>query len=118
MRVAKARGARENCSAITLDQAFDARAQLLDDTLLSLLDLRVIKSDIGRAKTVVRRVFDRLVTPGRVNQRFAGDAPPVEAGSAEKLLLDKNNFGAELAGADCRDVAAGTTPNDRDIRFD
>src|SRR5262249_19188708 len=49
-----------------------------------------------------------VVELGGIKQRLRGNAPDVEAGAAQGLvLLDHRSLEAELCSADCADISAG-----------
>ena len=50
-----------------------------------------------------------------VQERFGGDASPVQAHPAQRLALDAHGLQSELCGPDCGGVPPGTRANDRDI---
>src|SRR5258708_38236108 len=52
---------------------------------------------------------------GNVQHRLGRDAPDVEAGTPQILLLDNGDFCAELCGADCGDIATRTCTDHCDI---
>ena len=52
---------------------------------------------------------------GGVDDRLGRDAADMEAGSAEPVLLDEHRVEPEFAGADRRDIAAGTAADDQDL---
>ena len=56
-----------------------------------------------------------LVQLGVVQQRFGGDAAPVQADATEFASLDAGDLHSELGGADGTDVAGGSSANDDEI---
>src|SRR4029079_6166449 len=64
------------------------------------------------------RALDDLQRVRVLEQRLRRNAPPEEAGAAERfLLLDDCGLEAELAGADGGHVAAGAGADDDDVVF-
>jgi len=59
----------------------------------------------------------RLVEGGLVDQRLAGDTPPVDAGPAGGSLLDKGNASAEFHGALGRRQRRTAAAKDDQIRY-
>jgi len=52
---------------------------------------------------------------GVAQDRFARDAAPVEADTAERVVLYDGRLAAKLSGADGGDVAARSTADDHDV---
>ena len=62
------------------------------------------------------RVLDDLQRVRVLEQGLGGNAPPQQAGSAQRfLLLDDGDFEAQLRGADCGHVPAGARADDNDV---
>ncbi len=92
-----------------LGKACESPRQLRDDAVLELahaveIDLRRAERDAVAGH--VLGVGDHL---GGVQQRLRGDAADVEADAAERgVAFDEDDLLAEVGGAECRRIAAGT----------
>src|SRR6266487_952587 len=65
-----------------------------------------------------RLFFDKHQVVGRCQERFARDAAHVQASATQFLVFfDESGFQAELACADCGDVATRAGADDNDIKF-
>ena len=74
-----------------------------------------IEADVLGPEAVVLGVLHVMEDLGRTQQRLGRDAAPVEADAAQVVALDDGRLEPELAGADRRDVAAGSGADDDDV---
>ena len=101
---------------VLLEQRFDPRSALVDDAALVGVDLLDLDRRLPHRDAEVAGVADLVDDLGRVQQRLGRDAAAVRAGAAELgILLDAGDLHPELAGADRRDVAAGTAADDHQV---
>ena len=116
----QARRALDPVDLVLLEQELDALGQAADDPVLPLLHLRHVDRDRGLAdgNPPFLRVLDDLQRVRVLEQGLGGNAPPQQAGAAERLLLlDDGDLQAELRGADGGHVPAGARADDDDVIF-
>jgi len=90
--------------------------ELADDFVLmaderGVVHGRLLDGDAGKLA-----VADAREGIGGGNQRFGGDASPIEASAAELLFFDNGDGGAELGGADGGGITTGTGADDCEIK--
>jgi hypothetical protein len=85
-------------------------------------DLVLVGVDAGHVHTVQLRADpESLAVPGqvgdlrRVQQGLGRDAPPVQAGPADPVLLDEHNPLAKLGRAERARIAAAAATEDHDV---
>ena len=103
--------------AVRLEERGDALGHLRDDARLPLVRLRRSRAAARRRDAELAERVARLVQEVRgLHPGLRRDAADAEAGAAElRLLLDADDLGAELRGADRGDVAAGAASEDGDV---
>ena len=104
---------------VSLHQRFHAAVHRLHDLVFAREHLRQIKADVFQNDAVLGGfLFRENVMVARSEERLARDAPDVQTGAAEFLvLLDDGRFQAKLRRANRRDVTAGSRADDDDIKF-
>ena len=110
--------ASEEGDLVGLDQLGDAVAQLGDDIVLALLH----RGEIGHGRAggldaEAGRRLDHVQDFSAGQQRLGRDAAPVEAGAAEKFLLDQRDLRAILRRPDRGHIAARSSANHGDVEF-
>ena len=101
---------------VHLQQAGHAAGQLGGDVVLVLDDLgEVDLHTLDLDADLSALVADVLHQLSGVQQALGGDAAHVQAGTAQVLLLDDGNLGAQLRGADGGHIAAGAAADNNDL---
>src|SRR5690606_3742708 len=100
---------------VLLQQVGDAARKLLRYAARPLHHLAQIEADILRAEAMGVEILQDVVDLRRAEQRFGGDAAPVQADAAEMLALDHRRLHAKLCGSDGRDIAAGAAADDDQV---
>src|SRR5262249_14725246 len=104
---------------VLAEQELDALGQTADDAVLADVHL----CDVDRRRRHAEhapflRALDDLQRVRVLEQRLRRNAPAVQAGAAERLvLLDDGRSEAQLRGPDRGDVAAGPRTNHYDVVF-
>ena len=77
---------------------------------------RRVDRDTERVAAACRRPGNVEKFVGGMDQRLRRDAAAQQAGAAGPLAVDQHGVEAELAGADRRDIAAGSAADDENAR--
>src|SRR5205823_420438 len=107
--------ANNRAHLVLAEQELDALHHLVDDLAAAVDRLRHVELQIVEGDPVGLGVADEVDDLGVPEQRLARDAAPIEAETANALLLDQDVALAGLRGADGGDVTTGTAADDRDV---
>ena len=89
---------------------------LLDDLVFPRQDVRPIDFQPADLKSQFRAILEMILNLRVMQQHLGGNAPDVQAGSAEKgILLHNDRLQSQFAGPDRRYISARTAPDNRYI---
>lgn len=94
------------------DKSLQALVQAGDDAVLVLVDPGHVDALEGGLHTELLALAGLVGDLARVQQGLGGDAPPVQAGTADLVLLDQGDVQAQLSPAQGRGVTTATTAED------
>ena len=98
---------------VLLHQVADALVELVGNSPGSTDDLVPVDADSFEVDSPLVAVVDGFRVELRiVQERLAGNAPPVQADASEPVSLDDGGFHAQLGGSNGSDIAAGAGTDD------
>ena len=103
--------------AAGLDEALESLVLARDDLLAIRGDRRDVDAGQRRVHAVLRRLARDIRYLGRVQERLGRDAPDVEAGAAQLVLLDEADGQAELAGTKRSRIPATSAAEDDKVEI-
>ncbi len=98
-----------------LDEALQALVEAADDTVAVLVDLGHVDALEGGPHAERVALLGAVGDLGGVEQRLGRDAPAVQAGAAELVLVDEDHGHAELRRAQGAGVAAAAATEDDQV---
>lgn len=94
------------------DQTLQTLVQTGDDPVLVLVDRGYVDALEGGLDAELLALAGLVGDLARVQQGLGGDAPTVQAGTADLVLLDQGDVQTQLRSAQRRGVTAATTAED------